>query len=288
MKSPVFYCQGRSMKNVLLISIILCFFTISCTSKKHLSSGKISSEVTRLNTAGLTTLFKGVLDHQFNFQTLSARGKGFLTINEKDQYDIQLQLRMEQGKSIWMSVTTFLGMEAVRVLITKDSVQVINRLESVYFQDSFDVIQELSGGQLDFEGLQQLLLGNVPRDLPSENITYAVRAAQFTILRVSSKVNEAEIRINPVFRVATYMIQDQFSDIALAENAVDSTIGQNRIEINHGYHADYSIPELPNRTSILLESSKTKLATTLDYSRVEIDGPVSVPFSIPKGYKQIH
>ena len=279
MKNPVFYCQERSMRNVLLISAILCCVGVSCAPKKHMSRNEVSGEVTVLNGGALSSFYEDLSEHQLHFQTLSARGKGFLTINNKDQYDINLQLRMEQGKSIWMSVTTFLGMEAVRVFITPDSVQVINRLESVYFQDTFDMIEDLMGGHLDFLGLQQLLLGNTPLDMSKKELTEVVRNEQTTILRVSGMVGQAEIRINPNYRLETYIMRDMIDN--------DSN-GQNGIEVNHGYQESFTHPELPNKTSILLESSKTKLAVTLDYSRVEMGATINVPFSIPKGYKQIH
>lgn len=277
------------MKNVLSIKLaniigigFLCTMLLGCATKKHLKTEDISGEIHYLKSAEKDQFFKELNREQLLFKTINARAKGFLTVNNKDTYDINLQLRMEYKESIWISVTTFLGMEAARVLITPDTIQVINRLESVYVKEPYEAIARFLGEPLSFVDLQSLLLGNTPMNLLSQKRTVNVgEIVQMILLEIPGLYMDSEIRLNEQQRIQSYIIREK-------DNSQNNTSVQQGLAINHEYQKDNVFPKFPYKSSFLLDALKSKLAATLEYSRLELDAAVSVPFSIPKGYKQIH
>jgi hypothetical protein len=44
-------------------------------------------------------------------------------------YDVNATMRMYKDSAIWLSANAVLGIEAMRVLITKDSVKLLNKLD---------------------------------------------------------------------------------------------------------------------------------------------------------------
>ncbi len=70
---------------------------------------------------------------------------------------IPLSFRMKKGEAIWLSAP--LGM--AKVLITKDKVQVYNKLNNTYFEGDYSISEKYLGVHLGFEALENLLLGQL-------------------------------------------------------------------------------------------------------------------------------
>ena len=70
------------------------------------------------------------------------------------------QIRMQRDSVIWISVTAFLGVEAVRIMLTPDSLFVLNKLESSYVKESLDMMKMRYGTEISFSDIQNTLLGN--------------------------------------------------------------------------------------------------------------------------------
>lgn len=84
--------------------------------------------------------------------TASAMGKaGTFTLN----------VRMARDSVIWMSISPALGVEAARVLLTPDSVQVMSKLPGsrFVFQGNYNQLEEAVQAPVSFDLMQDLLLG---------------------------------------------------------------------------------------------------------------------------------
>ncbi len=67
-------------------------------------------------------------------------------------------VRMNKEK-IWMSITAIMGIEAARILITKDSVKILNRLQSQYICGPTSKLMPTGSSTLDFNQIQAMLIG---------------------------------------------------------------------------------------------------------------------------------
>ncbi len=84
--------------------------------------------------------------------TASAMGKaGTFTLN----------VRMARDSVIWMSISPALGVEAARVLLTPDSVQVMSKLPGsrFVFQGNYNQLEDAVQAPVSFDLMQDLLLG---------------------------------------------------------------------------------------------------------------------------------
>ena len=70
---------------------------------------------------------------QLNFNTFSGKAKTKLDINGSSN-DVTLNIRIQKGQKIWVSVTAIAGIEVARALITPDSILVINKLQGLYLR----------------------------------------------------------------------------------------------------------------------------------------------------------
>jgi hypothetical protein len=84
--------------------------------------------------------------------TASAMGKaGTFTLN----------VRMVRDSVIWMSISPALGVEAARILLTPDSVQVMSKLPGsrFVFQGNYNQLEDAVQAPVSFDLMQDLLLG---------------------------------------------------------------------------------------------------------------------------------
>ncbi len=125
---------------------------VSCRSTK-----KISTAIAKKDTAGMAVrnnakddssiFIRNTLNqlkaNRIAYNTFSAK----VNIDYRDaadkNYNVNAIIRMYRDSAIWISANAVLGIEALRVLITKDSVKVLNKLEKTYSARSVDYLQRL-------------------------------------------------------------------------------------------------------------------------------------------------
>ena len=128
-----------NMKNILrLLSGVILISTISCRSTKKLQTAinKKDTVITVKNLPSIDSL-KGGKDiintlskNIIKFNTFSAKIKVQYEDSKGKQPDVNAFVRMKKDSVIWISINaTFLSIEAFRILITKDHVTILNKLQ---------------------------------------------------------------------------------------------------------------------------------------------------------------
>ena len=120
-------------------------FLLSCAPKKRLvPSGGYEKRVSRAERADV---FAHAAQHQRHFTTFSGRAKSVLAINGKERYDVTANVRIVHDEAIWISVTALMGIEVARVLITPDSVKIINRLQAEYIKKPLEYLHHFTSSE---------------------------------------------------------------------------------------------------------------------------------------------
>jgi hypothetical protein len=218
-------------------------------------------------------LMRNLLAKRIDFRTFSAKIKVDYEDSKGKQPDVNVFARMHKDSIIWLSVNaSFLSIEALRVLITKDKVQILNKLDKVYEEHSMDYIQNMAKIPLDFRTLQDLIIGN-PVFLDS-NIT-------------GYKQTENRILISTV---GQYF-----------KNLLTLTLGSNRMEksklddvdVTRNRTADLSYSDYEEKTGVafptareITVSEKTKVDIVLKFKQWDFNNELTYPFSVPKNYKR--
>ena len=118
---PVAHCS-------LLIAII--FILCSCSTNKTTSS---------LRTLSANHIIREIEDNRFEFDNLDTK---FNVRLEGNNIGLKGQLKMKNDSVIWISLSLKLGIEVARVMITEDSVKLINRTNKTYFSESIESFRD--------------------------------------------------------------------------------------------------------------------------------------------------
>ncbi len=159
----------RKTRSLILICFgYLLITSVACKHKKHIQKTEvkpiaITEDTTnykcRLDYKSAKTLRRNTLENEFKFDWVSAKANVETLIDEKEEnFDIKIKIRKDSAMLI--SIQYLLGLEVAKVLITRDSVKMVNYVQKNYFKGDFNYINDLLNADLDFELLQAVLFGN--------------------------------------------------------------------------------------------------------------------------------
>lgn len=248
---------------LLLVSVGTIILN-SCKTSQVLAKGEIKSNLSAKNI--ILNHYKSHLD----FKTIRGRLKVDFD-DGKNSQGFTLSLRMEKDKAIWLSATLSL----VKVLITPDRVSFYNKLDNTFFDGDFSYLSELLGTDLDFEKVQNLLVGQAIFDLKQD--TYFASVANNNYQLKPKKDIELFKRL--------FLIEPNNFKMALQQLAQPE---KGRL-LNINYQAYQEVEKRPFPDQLIIEAEeygkKTHIAVA--YKNIEFNQKVTFPYSIPNGFKDI-
>ncbi|WP_313513622.1 DUF4292 domain-containing protein [Sphingobacterium sp.] len=258
-------------RNILSkISLVLAVLMLAsaCASKK----ASVKKEDAAATAKGKDLLSTYELNN-LNFITFSGRAKARVQFGEETQ-NVTLNVRMERDKAIWISVTALLGIEAARVLITPDSVKIINRLQSEYIAKPFSYIYRYTNPGISFRMLQDILVGNISTEM--------LRTDQLQIA-----TSEDDVQVIGVKDGLTFHYGVNKSNRPTLFNLME--LGKsNKLEAQYSEFAVIDGHNFPQRFTLNIEGSGAKVSSDMLYNKSEFNKSVELNFSIPSRYKAIN
>jgi hypothetical protein len=261
--------------------LILIGLLASCRSTK-----KIQTAITKKDTVVTVSVPQGTVkndtiqkiqaalrkvdSNRINFRTFSAKINVDYTGGDGKKYDVNANVRMFKDSAIWVSVNAFLGLEAMRLYITKDSVWLLDKLNKTYTARSVDYLREVTSLPLNLYTLQDLIVGN-PVFLDSNIVSYSVNNNQIALLSVGQLFKNL-ITLNEVDKT---LLHSKLDDTDPARNrTADLTYSD--------YESKRGAAFSTKRRVVVTE--KNRLDIKLEFKQYDFNQEVSFPFSIPKNY----
>src|SRR2546430_12276296 len=111
---------------IFILLLVLPAIFISCRHKKHLAKAPVTavdtnSEKCRMDFKNGKALSKRMNENELDYAYASAKFNCELTL-DGEEHSFNVTVRTRKDSVIWMSISK-LGIDAARVLITKDSVK---------------------------------------------------------------------------------------------------------------------------------------------------------------------
>lgn len=267
---------------ILSIVIVLFFALASCRSTR-----KITTVIAKKDSAVLVvhpedsdsaksvraTIAK-IIDKKIRFTTFSSKVKVNYLDDKNLSLDFNAFIRMKKDSAIWVSIIAALNIEAYRVIITPDSITIMDKLSRTIQHKPLNYLQTITQVPFDFATLEDLIIGN-PIYLDKKVISYVDQGERISLSTIGASFKH-------FITVGKADLQVLFSKLD------DVEMGRSRTA-NLAY-ADY-LPAgkwmFSGARNISL-SEKNKLDIAFEFKQVEFDKPLSFPFSIPKNYRIIN
>lgn len=265
-----------------IILVIVVLIVSSCRSTRKIQSAIATKKDTLIVTPTtdphadsirfIKNTYDQLVSNRIEFETFSAKINTDYQGSDGKKYDVNVFIRMKKDSIIWVSVNGALGIEGMRVLIDKDSVRILNKLDKEYQVRSISYLQEVAALPLDLRTVQELIIGN-PVFLDTNIVSYSTEGNTISLL------NEGEW-----FR---HLLSMNNNDHLVLHSKLDD-IDPLRSRTCYLSYAEYETKDgrkfSTNRTISVTE--KTKLDVKLNFKQYEFNETLSYPFSVPKNYKR--
>jgi len=140
----------RYLHLLLFLGAVLLF---SCKSQRE--AVQIDRQLKKKKTSALVSQIKA---QEFKTDLLSIKTNvAFKTEKLSDSF--KMYIRLKQDSVIWVSATYY-RVEVARLLLTPDSVKILDRKEKKYYSGDFQVLNINFETDFNFYTLQDLILGN--------------------------------------------------------------------------------------------------------------------------------
>ena len=141
----------------MALFLFALFLFAACRTKKDAIDKKRNTDE-RVDVKTPRTLTELLKENQFDFKWLSAKFSADMELDGNNE-SFNGSMRIRKDSVIWMIITKQ-GFEGARVMITKDSIRFLDKVNKKYFMGTYDTISKMLHTDLDFEIMQSMLVGN--------------------------------------------------------------------------------------------------------------------------------
>ncbi|PSR04233.1 MAG: hypothetical protein BRD50_04220 [Bacteroidetes bacterium SW_11_45_7] len=250
------------MNKVLPLLFIIALLA-ACKTKKE------SASPSELSPLKAKRLMAEMMSHQKDYNSFSARASVQYQNGDNSQ-SFNANLQYQKDSAFLAKITATLGIEAARMMISRDAVRIINRLKKQYTEKSFQNYGDVLPFPVRLELVQNVLLGNAFVDEKGD-ISSSVEG-QFHVLTVNGKKVKTTIWLNP----------DNFTKERMLVE--DLTSGR-RMTVRYSDYREKKNELFPYKQQIQFQGEK-QMQLDMTFTQLELNDDVSFPFSIPDQYKK--
>lgn len=271
-----------TLRNIVIIIIV---FITACRpvrkittmqdviSKKDTTSVVVIENQKPIDSAVIVRdiLFK-VNKNKIEFNSFSAKVKVSYSTNDASD-DATANIRLLKDQVLWISLTGALGIEGFRIIITKDSITLMDKIKKTVQYRTISYVQELTQLPFDFTTIQDVLVGN-PVFLDS------------TVLSYKSNPETNELLVLTMGNMFKHLVTLEKTDFKLKHSKLDDVdplksrtcdISLSNYELVDNFYF--------STKRVITVSEKSKLDINLDFKQYAFNQPLTFPFNIPKNYK---
>ncbi|MCD6179893.1 MAG: DUF4292 domain-containing protein [Bacteroidales bacterium] len=269
-------------RRLLYILSIILFISVFSSCKNQRVERKKTIKL-----YGPDYVLKEMHHNQSAFEWFSGKATANF-IQGKKKTSFTALIRMKSDSIIWISISSGIGIEGARLLLTQDSVKYINRIDKTYFVGDYKFLSSFINSKIDFSMIQALLTAkdfswydyqNLKVKL--DNQLYQIESTNRHKLKKQSKMISFE---HPVYYQSLWVNPETFK----IEKVKIKKIGKENKKMFASYKQYKLINEqlIPYSLEIKLYNEK-EMSLEILYHKIGLDKKVGFPFSISKKYSPI-
>lgn len=250
----------------VLTIVFVAILVVSCGSRGSKATGILTED------AAAVEVISNHYANEADFETLQGRLRVQLQTEDRSQA-ATVSFRMKKNDTIWMS-GQMLGITLAKVMITQDKVQFYEKIRGSYFDGDFGLLSNLLGTPLDFEKVQNLLIGQTIYSLREDRYKLAESERGYQLVPEEERFLKKMFLLDPVSFKAT------------AQQLVQEGQGRS-LTVTYPAYQRIDDQEFPKEIKVIANEGSNNTQLEMEFRSVSFDVPVSFPFSIPSGYEEI-
>lgn len=254
------------IKNIFVFLFLSSLFSSCKTTQSVINSNAKASEKVKLD-----QIIKGHNDTFKDFSTLNIRADVKYE-DSKNSQSVNADIRIKKDEMIWINIKVF-GISGAKVLITPTNVSYYEIINRTYFEGDFALISNWLGTDLDFQKIQNLLLGKALDQISKENFVSKVVDNLYQL----NEKNPQDIQKQYSFEAGNFLLK----------NEMITQVSENRnLEISYLSHTIVENNFFPKEINIKANQEK-EVSIAIEFKKFELNKEAPFPFSIPSGYEKV-
>jgi len=270
--------MSRNYRILLIFGVLVgsIFFLPACKSVKLLTKKS-------LVVMPFSQLYQKMEKSVPSFSYLSTKLSVSYQKGEKEPVKFRAQIRMKDDSIIWMSIVPAMGIEAARVVLTADSVKLLNRMKKNYVLGTYHLLDSLMHTSINYDMLQSVLLGNSVSYPLADSSVSIDRQRYLLSMKMRIPAKDA-LSGNHTLTQKVWLDPETFNikELYLSESGMKN-------QALHVFYDEYQNIDgriIPLKMQIVIDTNQ-KIIINITYKRTEIDVLHGFPFIIPRKYKEL-
>ena len=262
--------MNRLLKNVkllFLVSFISSSVLVSCKSKSAVVDVSKNE-----NRKSVNKIIENYYNNKNEFSALYIKAS-VRYATEKQNQNVTAEIKLKKDEQILISIR-FLGITMAKASITPTSVSYYEKVNGTYYEGDFSALSQLLGTDLDFNKVQNMLLGRAIDNLKEGKFTETF-ADQVYRLDADSDGNTKK---------SFYIDGNNF---LISKQEITQTKEERMIQVVYSNQKEFKEMTLPLTLNIDSYQKKGKTEINLEYNTVTFNEELSFPYSVPNDYKRI-
>ena len=249
------------------IGLLSFCILVSCSAKKAVIAETVANDKLTAD-----KIIDNHYKNKLNFNTLYIKSNVSYRDPSQTQ-NVTAEIKIKKNEIILVSIR-ILGITVAKALITPEKVEYYEKLNSSYFDGNYSTLSKLLGTELDFQKVQNLLLGEAFDNLKTGKYNFTLEDNKYKLASVSNS------GISKTF----YLSGDNY----LVKKEEISQPGLERM-LQIIYPARKSAEEynLPSGISIEANQKSEKTIININYNSISFNEELSFPYSVPNSYERV-
>ncbi|MCA4776040.1 DUF4292 domain-containing protein [Empedobacter stercoris] len=219
-------------------------------------------------------IIQQTLSKKSSFKDVIVRGKA-----STDLGNVNATISIKNGQKISVNLSK-LGYVGASALITPEGFAAYEKLGKTYYEGDFSIANKLLNVDfIDYQKLQNLMLGKVFVDLNPTDYTASFANNQYTITYNKNQAIVASPTEGEY--IQTYIFDNGFR---LIEAHLKDPKRKMEVDLTYNNWVKAGAEEFPKNVKIIIKDKKTR-QVELEYNSFTFQ-ETNTPFSIPDGYKK--
>lgn len=249
------------------IILIMAFASLTaCKSKAVLAEGSADSEMAARN------IIAGHYANSTDFSTVYIKSTARYK-DDKQSQSVTAEIRIKKDQMILVSIR-FLGITMAKALITPTEVKYYEKINSNYFEGDYSTLSRWLGADLDFQKVQNMLIGKAIDDLTKEKYSASIEDKLYKL--------DAESRDRT--KKSFYFEGDKF---LVKRQIINQEFRNRELAVTYPAYSEFSGKIFPSQLLIIAMQQKGKTTIEVKYDTVSFNEDLSFPYSVPDGYERI-
>lgn len=255
------------MRRILPFLLVLALF--SCKSKQKVIA---SEPVANTTNATISNIIENHYAIKRDFRTAYIKAN-IDYADEKQSLSLSADIRIKKDEIILVSVK-MIGITMAKAIITPTQVRYYEKIGGKFFEGDYKTLSNWLGTDLDFQKVQNMLLGQAIDDLSKGNYLLSVEDGSPKL----EEVIKENFNKSYVFDIHSFGLKRQ---------EIIQKTPERKMIVNYSNYNLYPECVLPGELLIFANQDNKTTNITIEYKNATFNEDLTFPYSVPSGYEQI-